>query len=96
MVVLGWITWAFLATILNGFVFSILWKWFMVPTLGLPMIGIVQSIGIATMVGYLTNHNIAKENDDEDKIEKYTRLVVISIFRPLLALLIGYIAHFFM
>ena len=43
--------------LLRGWVLSILWRWFMVPTLGLPALSVPQAIGIALVVGMLTHHS---------------------------------------
>jgi len=43
--------------LLRGWVLSILWRWFMVPTLGLPALSVPQAIGIALVVGMLTHQS---------------------------------------
>jgi hypothetical protein len=43
-----------LSTLLRGYALSVLWGWFMVPTLGLPHLSVAQAIGIAIVVSFLT------------------------------------------
>jgi hypothetical protein len=33
-----------------GYVLSVMWSWFIVPTFGLPILGIAQSIGVSATV----------------------------------------------
>lgn len=83
--------------ILNGWVLSHLWRWFFVPVLDLPAIGIAQAIGISLVVGYLT-HQIPKETTYEankSKTEKFLEAVLMGVIRPLFALLIGFIVKIF-
>lgn len=80
-----------LAAIVNGFVLSTLWGWFIVPTfLGAPELGIVPAIGISLVVNYMTSHYTGK--DDRSIGAQFTYMVMY----PALALLIGWIVHLFM
>jgi hypothetical protein len=45
-----------LATFMNGWVLSLLWKWFIVPIFKLPMLTVIQAIGIFMTVNFLTVH----------------------------------------
>lgn len=40
-------------TILEGWVLSILWRWFVAPALGLPLLTVAQAIGVALVVAFL-------------------------------------------
>lgn len=40
-------------TILSGYVLSVLWGWFIVPTFGLPLLTIPVAIGVMLVVAYL-------------------------------------------
>jgi hypothetical protein len=85
-----------MTTILNGWVLSILWGWFFVPTLGLPDITIVQAIGIALVVGYLTYQDIDTMPEDKSWQEKLGEAMILSIIRSGIVLFFGWILHFFM
>lgn len=84
------------STLLRGWVLSILWRWFMVPTLGLPALSIPQAIGIALVVGMLTHQS---QHHLEDKDEKTsTKVVRVSepFLTPFAMLLIGWIVRQYM
>ncbi len=75
----------------NGYALSILWKWFMVPGLGLPPLSLGYSIGVALVVGYLTSH--AKQADAD---QSWTFIFVFALIKPAVALLTGWIVTLFM
>lgn len=76
--------------LLNGWVLSWLWLWFMVP-LGLPVISLAHSIGIAGIVGFMTKQYTSDKNEEE----KYERMAY-GLLAPFIALGGGYIIHSFM
>lgn len=85
------------STLLNGYVLSVLWRWFMVPTLGLPALSIPQAIGIALVVGMLTHQSSQHypENKDEKTSTKVARAIE-PVLNPLIVLLIGWVVHQYM
>ncbi len=86
-----------LSSLLRGYAFSVLWGWFMVPTLGLPHLSVAQAIGIAMVVSFLTYHdtsNIPKK--EESAGATIARGVSFAVAYPLLALLIGWVVHQYM
>lgn len=79
------------SSIVNGYVFSILWGWFVVPTFGLAPLSIPAAIGLAMCVSYLTyDYNDAKDPD-----RKWWTPMVVMIARPVIALSFGFIVHRF-
>jgi len=82
-----------LAVVINGYVLSILWVWFLVP-FGLPAISVAHSIGVAMVTSWLTYQHRA--STQEDKEQALQGLGVVLIIRPLAALGIGYIVKQFM
>ena len=90
MVALGLIALMIVAYLLNGVALKLLWGWFMVPTLGLPVISLVQAIGIGIVIGFLTQQHIPR--DKEQKKE----LLVFEVLTPVLAIAVGWIVHLFM
>lgn len=92
----GIVIWMVVGTVVSGYVLSVLWGWFIVPTLRLPQLSIVPAIGIATVVSYLTYHEVDCQPKEEKAGYKVTKAVVLSFVRPLLALLFGWIVHCFM
>lgn len=77
---------------LNGWVLSLLWKWFIVTTFGLEPLNIAQAIGIAIIVGFLT-----KNSGDYKKEERQGWEMIIPVLgafvAPFLTLLTGYIIY---
>ena len=90
------------ASIFNGYVLSVLWGWFVVPTFAAPTLGVVPAIGIALVVGYMTHQMRDKIFRDEDKKEEpkfrqiMARGTAFAILKPLNALFFGWIVHLFM
>lgn len=86
-------------SIFNGYVLSVLWGWFIVPTfVGAPQLLVVTAIGITLVVQYLT-HQIddgGKKEDDDKFGQKMVKTTVYAIAKPLLALFIGWIVHQYM
>lgn len=83
--------------LIEGWVLSILWGWFMVPTLGLPVISVPQAIGIALVINMLTHQSYNHHTEDKDvstgkKIGRIVRLFTM----PFSALLISWIVKMFM
>lgn len=44
-----------LSVIGGGYVLTVLWAWFVVPTFALPQITLAAAIGLAIVVGYMTH-----------------------------------------
>lgn len=85
-----------LSSILNGWVLSVLWGWFIVPTFGAPSISIVQAIGIALVVSFLTRKTDTKDDDTRSTKEKFAVASIAVFIAPAFALFFGWIVHFFM
>ncbi len=79
--------------IVNGYILSILWVWFLVP-LGLPAISVAHSIGVAMVASWLTYQHQSTTQEDKDKALQ--NLAVVFIVRPLATLGIGYLVKQFM
>ena len=83
-----------LSVIVNGYVLSILWVWFVVP-LGLPVISVAHSIGLAMVTGWLTYQYTNKKEEDNIKA-LISEFAILFIVRPLAVLGVGYIVKQFM
>lgn len=75
-----------IATIWGGYVLSIIWGWFMVPTFGLPLLSVTAAMGVALVIGYLTH--AYKEPDSET--HPWKRMFYVFM-RPLVVLVFGWI-----
>lgn len=73
----------------NGWVLVKLWTWFAVPILGLPPLSLLQAIGIATLVGWITRDARALK----EKEQKWYTTVSSYIFGGLMTVLSGYVVH---
>lgn len=89
-----------LTIILKGYVISTLWAWFMVPTLDLPVLTIIQAIGISLLWGTFAFAPTKKEifelfNSDETSVEdiKYQSLIM-AVYLSCLGF--GYVYNLFM
>lgn len=82
MKALGYFTATILAitygAVLNGYVISKLWLWFIVSNFQLKPISMVNALGIALLVRYLTYDYTTKRDDEKTYAEK----LVISFVLP--------------
>lgn len=79
-----------LGNVLNGYVLSILWGWFLVP-LGLPEIGVITGIGICIIANFVTY-----KASDFKEIPGERSNYIGMFLTPLVVLLVGWIFHSFM
>ena len=79
----------------SGYVLSVLWGWFIVPTFEARPLAVLPAIGLALVVGYLTKQEQQTE-DTRDKDDKIISALVHMFLSPLIALLFGWILHSFM
>jgi hypothetical protein len=89
--VLGIVLFIILYTVLaviNGFVFSMLWGWFVAPVFGLKLLSIPESVGLMIIIT-MPFAAVAKEADK-------TKLLLISFLNPVLILLTGYVVSLFL
>lgn len=77
------------AAVIEGFVLTVLWRWFMVP-LGAPLLTIPTAIGIALIVGMLT-HQHSKQDDDA-----WIHKLVGGLTGPPLILCVGWVVKQFL
>jgi hypothetical protein len=79
--------------LIRGFVFSVLWGWFVVP-LGVVAIGVAHAIGLTTVFGFLTTHltHYQRKQSDNPFGDALGRMLVV----PFLVLFFAWIVHLFM
>lgn len=86
------------SVILNGWVLSVLWDWFITSTFDAPSLGIAPAIGIAMVVSFLTDKGrkptcaMKKKTGWEDLVVELLYLLMY----PLFALGAGWIIYSFM
>lgn len=82
-----------LGAIVNGWVLSLMWGWFVVPKFGLPDLAISEAIFVAMLISFLTYQYQATPSQKRHS-NPYQPLITayfIAIFRPLLSLLFAYV-----
>jgi len=86
-----------LLIVIQGWVISTLWGWFIVPTFGLPELTIPIAMGIA-MILSITNPRSAKIiKSIKEKKEKAEMIeeITVPLIRPFLVVFVGYIIKTF-
>jgi len=92
----GFVALMVVSSILNGYVLSILWGWFVVPVFHLSPLTIVPAIGVALVVSYLTHQTNDCQEKERSTSEKIAYAVAVAVVKPLLALCLGWVVHLFM
>ncbi len=87
-----------LGPIWYGYVFSLLWLWFVVPTFALPVLGKALAIGLAVTIKFVTNQTIDCKEKKEDKTfyETLGSTIAKTFLIPAISLLYGYIVKQFL
>jgi hypothetical protein len=83
-----------ISCILQGFVFTYLWQWFLIP-FGMKPISLIHAIGLIILLDFGTYHYYDYKSED-NKLIKMLKALRFVIMKPLTALLLGYIAHLLM
>ena len=81
--------------IYNGFALSVLWGWFIVPSLGAPALTVPYAIGVAMVVAFLTEKIDLNKKDETPWGEKLARSALFAVIRPSFTLFIGWIVTLF-
>ena len=84
------------ASILNGWALTKLWAWFVVPIFDLPYLRIVEAIGLAMIVSFLTGTRKGTEDSNKAALEVHISSTIYAIGYPLLAVFFGWIVAGFM
>lgn len=80
----------------NGYVLSILWGWFIVPTFEARPLAVLPAIGMAFVVRYLTHQYDSYTDESKSLNERASIAIVVALLDPAVALLVGWILHSFM
>jgi len=84
-----------ISPIINGFVFSKLWLWFIVPTFQMQPLRVVEAIGIIFLINFIR----AKRNKEVDKDKFWETFATKMVFIVLMAgfaLLSGWVVTLFL
>jgi len=92
LVVLGIVGYVVGAVLWAGFVVSVLWGWFAVPILSLPVITIGQAIALRLLYGAFVGIPL-----DTKKFDEAPWIPLVKVFiAPAVALLVGWIVTLFL
>ena len=81
-----------ISPIINGFVFSKLWLWFIVPTFQTQPLRIVEAIGISLFINFIFSKRV---KETEEFWETFIKNVVFVILMGSFVLLFGWILTLF-
>ena len=100
MTVVGWIAGILavlaLSSMWNGYVLTVLWGWFLVPTFGMPALALAPAIGLSLVVSFLTHQSDAAKEQEGSSMERFSKAVAHSLLMPALVLGVGWVVQKFM
>lgn len=83
--------------LINGWVLSILWAWFIIPIFGIHALTFAQALGLCTIVNLLANRRIENFEKTAPPTAFETRVAIFYVlFNAMIFLLIGGIVHMVM
>ena len=85
-----------LAVMFEGYVLTKLWLWFVVPTFHQQPLGLAQAIGIALVVSLLTHQTCGDDDKEWSTGEQLRRAALALFLRPVIMLVAGWVAAWFM
>jgi hypothetical protein len=83
------------ASLLEGWVISVLWRWFIVTTFGLPALSVVAAIGVVIFFRSVVTPPPSTCCDHKQKANSWLQIAG-SVVRPFLFLAFGAVWHCFM
>jgi len=83
-----------LLPIMNGFVFSKLWGWFIVPTFNMAPIRIVEAIGIIFIIGFVTAKY--QKQSEENFWSEFAIRISFVVSLAFATLFMGWVLNHFM
>lgn len=84
-----------LLTLYGGWIFQLLWKWFVSGTFGIQTLTLVQSMGLSLLISFATWKLPTEDTEKQGFTKTFVRASIIPIVYFSLTLLIGYILTFF-
>ncbi len=80
----------------HGYVFNVLWGWFVVPQFGLPTMSLAMAIGIGLLINYATYRRHHSVDSDKKSSEALIDSGLWAVVFPLIALAIGWVTKQFL
>ena len=86
-----------ISTVINGWVLSVMWRWFISTTFGVAPLTITNAIGLSLLVSLLTNQrDKTKKKDTQEFSKEFIDVTSYTIIMPLTILAIGWVVHLFL
>jgi len=80
-----------LGAVMNGYVLSVLWGWFIVPPFSVPPLSVATAIGLSLAIGMLVNRESSPSGEKKDISDAIAAVVSRVVFAPLFTLFVGWI-----
>lgn len=81
-----------IGSLMNGWVLSILWEWFIIPIFNVSSLSIPMAIGFSLVIGFLTKKSSSDENNKNKEISTLVGEVIeYSILYPLFTLALAWV-----
>lgn len=78
--------------VLRGHVLQELWRWFVVPVFGLPLLSKAQAYGLGVLVGYATlDLHALRVDHTHNQLGEFLRTTIGGLLAPLSYWLAGYV-----
>lgn len=85
-----------LSSIWYGYVLSVVWGWFITPTLGAPRLSIPAAIGVAAAIRFITHQHIEDNSEEKPASKRWAGIFVRAFWMPAFTLLFCWIVKFWM
>ena len=87
----------FITSLLQAFVAIQLWMWFIVPTFGLPPLGLVTAMGITLLISLLFKSRTDTGDKDMDEVlEGHGRNLMTSVIASVATWWLGFLYQLFL
>jgi len=80
----------------KGYILTVLWDWFMVPTFGLSPLALAPAMGLILLVSFLTHQSDAVKEPEGTSYEKTVKAISYTLLLPAMVLGCGWVVKQFM
>ena len=81
---------------LQGYVLSVMWGWFLVEPFGVPVLKVVPAIGLALLVSLLTARFREPKKDKQEEMARNFKIMLFGFIYPLIVFGTGWLVKLFM
>lgn len=75
--------------VIYGATLAKLWEWFVADTFGVMALSTAQAIGLSSVVTFVTYQEDARSEQSDDALERLVYIVILTLFRAVMAIAIG-------